>query len=167
MVVNIVIRFPIAFDPLRTILAVPVVDSISWENFHYRPVYHNGRLYRGIFEWGFLYKENEVPQHERNRHKHRAEPYWWVKSISARSSSTGEKPLVSVCTRALHSTLIIIPTASVSPYFWCDSSSTCCKSNCFCPWEAVRHYSGSFQVDLCTLCLFVYHIPQKSFCTPD
>ena len=60
----------------RTILAVPTIDSISWENFRYRPVYQAGKLYRGIFEWGFLYKESEIQQREKSRHQYASEPYW-------------------------------------------------------------------------------------------
>ena len=37
--------------------------------------YAGGKLFRGIFEWGFLYKEIEVPERERRRHAHFSEPY--------------------------------------------------------------------------------------------
>ena len=37
--------------------------------------YASGKLFRGIFEWGFLYKEIEVPDRERKRHLHHSEPY--------------------------------------------------------------------------------------------
>ena len=37
--------------------------------------YASGKLFRGIFEWGFLYKEIEVPQKERQQHTHFSEPY--------------------------------------------------------------------------------------------
>jgi len=30
----------------------------------------------GIWEWGFLYKEAEVPDREHQRHKYKSEPYW-------------------------------------------------------------------------------------------
>jgi len=63
----------IAFN--RTIMTVPIVDSIDWDTFAYRSTYATGKLFRGIFEWGFLYKENEVPERERRRHLHFSEPY--------------------------------------------------------------------------------------------
>jgi len=63
----------IAFN--RTIMTVPIVDSIDWDTFAYRSTYASGKLFRGIFEWGFLYKENEVPEKERQRHAHFSEPY--------------------------------------------------------------------------------------------
>ena len=60
----------------RTILAVPTIDSISWETFRVRPVYSPGTLFRGIFEWGFLYKETKVPAAELNKQQYKSEPYW-------------------------------------------------------------------------------------------
>ena len=60
----------------RTILAVPFIDGIDWDNFRYRPVYQPGQLFRGIFEWGFLYKETTVPERERAKHQYASEPYW-------------------------------------------------------------------------------------------
>lgn len=60
----------------RTILAVPIIDGIDWDNFRYRPVYGAGSNYRGIFEWGFLYKESSVPQKELSKREHGSEPYW-------------------------------------------------------------------------------------------
>lgn len=56
-------------------MTVPVIDGIDHETFEYRPVYSDGHNYRGIFEWGMLYKENEVPAREQKRHKHFSEPY--------------------------------------------------------------------------------------------
>lgn len=64
----------IAYD--RTILAVPFIDGIDWDNFRYSPVYQPGQLFRGIFEWGFLYKETTVPEQERAKHQYASEPYW-------------------------------------------------------------------------------------------
>jgi hypothetical protein len=61
----------------RTIMAVPTIDSIAWDTFRYRPVYTPGSLFRGIFEWGFLYKESSVPLTELNKRQHKSEPYWW------------------------------------------------------------------------------------------
>ena len=57
-------------------MAVPIVDSISWENFRYRRVYAEGTHYRGIFEWGFLYKESRVPEKELSKRERDSEPYW-------------------------------------------------------------------------------------------
>lgn len=59
----------------RTIMTVPIIDGINHKNFEYRPVYDNGHHYRGIFEWGMLYKENEVPKREKKRRAHDSEPY--------------------------------------------------------------------------------------------
>lgn len=63
----------IAYD--RTIMAVPIIDGIDWNNFHYSSVYQSGMHFRGIFEWGFLYKESEVPQTVLNKRQHDSEPY--------------------------------------------------------------------------------------------
>lgn len=57
------------------IMTVPVIDGIDHKNFGYHPVYADGHHYRGIFEWGMLYKENEVPKREANRRSHNSEPY--------------------------------------------------------------------------------------------
>ena len=57
-------------------MAVPIIDGIDWDNFRYRPVYGAGSNYRGIFEWGFLYKESSVPQKELSKREHGSEPYW-------------------------------------------------------------------------------------------
>ncbi|KAJ8953844.1 hypothetical protein NQ318_006695 [Aromia moschata] len=59
----------------RTTMTVPVIDGIDHKTFEYRPVYGDDRHFRGIFEWGMLYKETEVPQRELNRRKHNSEPY--------------------------------------------------------------------------------------------
>lgn len=56
-------------------MTVPVIDGIDHKSFEYRPVYGDDRHFRGIFEWGMLYKENEVPQRELNKRKHNSEPY--------------------------------------------------------------------------------------------
>ncbi|XP_033735035.1 N-acetylgalactosaminyltransferase 7-like [Pecten maximus] len=58
----------------RTIMAVPIVDGVDWDNFRYHPVYGEAH-HRGIFEWGFLYKESTVPQKELSRRQHNSEPY--------------------------------------------------------------------------------------------
>ncbi|XP_025103405.1 N-acetylgalactosaminyltransferase 7-like isoform X2 [Pomacea canaliculata] len=58
----------------RTILAVPIVDGINWDNMAYYSVY-DSRHHRGIFEWGFLYKESIVPEKELATRSHASEPY--------------------------------------------------------------------------------------------
>ncbi|XP_076463576.1 N-acetylgalactosaminyltransferase 7-like isoform X2 [Babylonia areolata] len=58
----------------RTILAVPIVDGINWDNMAYYSVY-DSRHHRGIFEWGFLYKESVVPDRELSTREHPSEPY--------------------------------------------------------------------------------------------
>lgn len=60
---------------LRKILAVPIVDGLDWNNLEHTNIYGNSNN-RGIFEWGFLYKEAEVPPQEVKRHKFNTEPYW-------------------------------------------------------------------------------------------
>ena len=55
-------------------MAVPIVDGIDWDNFRYHPVY-GAAHHRGIFEWGFLYKESQVPRKELMRREHNSEPY--------------------------------------------------------------------------------------------
>ncbi|KOB78905.1 putative n-acetylgalactosaminyltransferase, partial [Operophtera brumata] len=56
-------------------MTVPVIDGIDHKTFEYRPVYAPGTNFRGIFEWGMLYKENEVPEQESKLHAHKSEPY--------------------------------------------------------------------------------------------
>ena len=56
-------------------MTVPIIDGIDHKTFEYRPVYQDGHHYRGIFEWGMLYKENEVPSKEARSRKHNSEPY--------------------------------------------------------------------------------------------
>ncbi|XP_005100984.1 N-acetylgalactosaminyltransferase 7 isoform X2 [Aplysia californica] len=58
----------------RTILAVPIVDGINWDTMAYYPVYDHHH-HRGIFEWGFLYKEGLVPQKVLDKRDHPSEPY--------------------------------------------------------------------------------------------
>ncbi|XP_074038741.1 N-acetylgalactosaminyltransferase 7 [Leptinotarsa decemlineata] len=64
---------PIYLD--RTTMTVPVIDGIDYKTFAYRPVYGDERHFRGIFEWGMLYKENEVPDKELRKRLHNSEPY--------------------------------------------------------------------------------------------
>ncbi|XP_022688564.1 N-acetylgalactosaminyltransferase 7-like [Varroa jacobsoni] len=59
----------------RKTMTVPVIDGIDHENFEYRPVYHGKQHFRGIFEWGMLYKEIEIPEEEIKRRKYHSEPY--------------------------------------------------------------------------------------------
>jgi hypothetical protein len=58
----------------RKTLAVPIVDGIEWNTLQHNPAY-GGSLHRGIWEWGFLYKESELPQREKNMMKYPTEPY--------------------------------------------------------------------------------------------
>ncbi|XP_011156247.1 N-acetylgalactosaminyltransferase 7 [Solenopsis invicta] len=59
----------------RNVMTVPVIDGIDHKTFEYRPVYQEGHLYRGIFEWGMLYKENELPRREAKTRAHDSMPY--------------------------------------------------------------------------------------------
>ncbi|XP_029677921.1 N-acetylgalactosaminyltransferase 7 isoform X2 [Formica exsecta] len=59
----------------RNVMTVPVIDGIDHKTFEYRPVYQEGHLYRGIFEWGMLYKENELPRREAKARAHDSMPY--------------------------------------------------------------------------------------------
>lgn len=55
-------------------MTVPVIDGIDLNDFSIRPQYQ-GSLYRGIFEWGLLYKETELPIQEQKKREHFSEPY--------------------------------------------------------------------------------------------
>lgn len=73
-----VFRLPPLLAPIyrdNTVMTVPIIDGIDHKSFEYRPVYADGHHYRGIFEWGMLYKENEVPKKEQKRREHNSEPY--------------------------------------------------------------------------------------------
>lgn len=59
----------------RTVMTVPIIDGIDYKTFEYRSVYGSENHFRGIFEWGMLYKENEVPRREQRRRQHNSEPY--------------------------------------------------------------------------------------------
>ncbi len=63
----------------RKTVAVPIVDGIDWNTLEHQNIYGNS-LKRGIFEWGFLYKEADVPQQELSRHKYHTEPYWYFQN---------------------------------------------------------------------------------------
>lgn len=54
----------------RKTMTVPFIDGIDNNHFEYKPVYGRDQLNRGIFEWGMLYKENDVPMRERARRSH-------------------------------------------------------------------------------------------------
>lgn len=59
----------------RHTMTVPIIDGIDHKTFEYRPVYQDHRLFRGIFEWGMLYKENDLPSREAKTRKHSSMPY--------------------------------------------------------------------------------------------
>ncbi|XP_045127026.1 N-acetylgalactosaminyltransferase 7-like isoform X2 [Portunus trituberculatus] len=56
-------------------MTVPVIDGIDHDTFEYRPVYGAGSNFRGIFEWGMLYKETELPPEIERSREHQSEPY--------------------------------------------------------------------------------------------
>ncbi|XP_050423671.1 N-acetylgalactosaminyltransferase 7 [Adelges cooleyi] len=64
---------PIALD--RKIMTVPVIDGIDHNTWEYRPVYEKDHFFRGIFEWGMLYKEIELPEQEDQKRTYKSEPY--------------------------------------------------------------------------------------------
>ena len=79
---NYVITFLFQTTPpilltLRTILAVPIVDGIDWNTMFYHSTYGRHH-YRGLFEWGFFYKEGIVPPIVINRRNYNSEPYVYV-----------------------------------------------------------------------------------------
>ena len=43
--------------------------------FEYKPVYQAEEHFRGIFEWGMLYKETELGETEARKRAHNSEPY--------------------------------------------------------------------------------------------
>ncbi|VDM06731.1 unnamed protein product [Wuchereria bancrofti] len=60
----------------RKIMTVPVIDGIDKNDWSYRIVYGSvDKHYRGIFEWGLLYKETELSSQELLRRKHNSEPF--------------------------------------------------------------------------------------------
>uniref|UniRef100_A0A914WAL2 Glycosyltransferase 2-like domain-containing protein n=1 Tax=Plectus sambesii TaxID=2011161 RepID=A0A914WAL2_9BILA len=65
---------PIAND--RRVMTVPIIDGIDMNTWSYRRQYAGASaLFRGIFEWGLLYKETELPAEEKNRRKYPTEPF--------------------------------------------------------------------------------------------
>lgn len=61
----------------RKALAVPIVDGIEWKTLEHSSTYGTTN-FRGIWEWGFLYKETEVPEQELKKRRFSSEPYWYV-----------------------------------------------------------------------------------------
>lgn len=60
----------------RKVMTVPVIDGIDMNNWSYRRVYGSAdRHFRGIFEWGLLYKETEITKEELQRRKRNSEPF--------------------------------------------------------------------------------------------
>lgn len=59
-------------------MTVPIIDGIDYNTWEYRTVYEHGHHFRGIFEWGMLYKENELPEKEKKKRNHESEPYKYV-----------------------------------------------------------------------------------------
>ncbi len=64
---------------VNELLNVLVKDGIDWDTLEHTDTY-GVTLNRGIFEWGFLYKETEVPEAELARHTHHSEPYWYTQT---------------------------------------------------------------------------------------
>ncbi|XP_023343361.1 N-acetylgalactosaminyltransferase 7 [Eurytemora carolleeae] len=58
-----------------TTLTVPIIDGIDHETFEYKSVYSGSQHFRGIFEWGMLYKETELPEIEAKKREHESQPY--------------------------------------------------------------------------------------------
>lgn len=60
----------------RKTLSVPLIDGIDSNNFAYRPVYaKSDEHFRGIWEWGMLYKEIGVNMREHLKTHRVSEPY--------------------------------------------------------------------------------------------
>lgn len=60
----------------RKTLSVPIIDGIDSENFEYRPVYSkNDEHFRGIWEWGMLYKEIGLDMTKHLKTHRVSEPY--------------------------------------------------------------------------------------------
>jgi len=56
-------------------MTVPIIDGVDHDTFEYRPVYQADEHFRGIFEWGMLYKETELSEKESSKRTHNSEPY--------------------------------------------------------------------------------------------
>ena len=84
-------------------MTVPIIDGVDHSTFEYRPVYQWTSRFRGIFEWGMLYKENDIPEQESKQHAHRSEPYRWVPSHTERPPVRRVgRPVVQVLSVAHH-----------------------------------------------------------------
>ncbi|CAB4061457.1 GALNT [Lepeophtheirus salmonis] len=59
----------------RRTLSVPVIDGINWDDFSINSVYAEGSHSRGLFEWGMLYKEGNLPIKESTKRRYHSEPY--------------------------------------------------------------------------------------------
>lgn len=59
-------------------MTVPVIDGVDRDTLEYRPVYTGNVHFRGIFEWGMFYKENELPDKEAKKRQYHSEPYPYV-----------------------------------------------------------------------------------------
>ncbi|UJR22834.1 hypothetical protein I4U23_025864 [Adineta vaga] len=59
----------------RKALAAPIVDGLEWKTLEHTNIYGSS-TFRGIWEWGFLYKETQVPERELYKRKYTSEPYW-------------------------------------------------------------------------------------------
>ena len=55
---------------------MPIVDSIKWNTLEHKTVYGANRRPTGIFEWGFLYKEMNLPDYKENPNTKFTTPYW-------------------------------------------------------------------------------------------
>lgn len=64
-------------------MTVPVIDGVDHSTFEYHAVYQEGHHFRGIFEWGMLYKENELPSRESDSRAQNSEPYKYVSQETA------------------------------------------------------------------------------------
>lgn len=57
-------------------MTVPVIDGIDMKTWEYHRVYGDAdRHFRGIFEWGLLYKETELPEEEKSARAKNSQPF--------------------------------------------------------------------------------------------
>jgi len=57
-------------------MTVPVIDGIDMTTWEYRRVYGAADVhFRGIFEWGLLYKETGISKKEKLARKHQSQPF--------------------------------------------------------------------------------------------
>jgi len=59
----------------RKTMTVPFIDGINYKTFEYRPVYAANALVRGIWEWGFFYKEMDLTPDQMAKRTSKSEPY--------------------------------------------------------------------------------------------